>query len=378
MPQSRLPPILPPILRLAHRAVGALCLLWPIAALGQPSSTAEPSTAEPSTAEPSTAEPSTAEPSTAEPSTAESIAVDFRYGAPASCPTREEAVAWVKRRTRRLALAEVDVSELTLDMAVIEEPPGFRGTMSVQRKGGAKESRVISGIHCDEVVKALALTAALSIDPNLALTLSPDLEDEPEKPQAPERATPLPEKNPPSIQTVTNHEKFRLSLGALVALNWFMNPGPHIGAGLMLTHSRLSSQVWFPWEIRVTLQVFAPLTKQEEPKVTTRMFSSRLAYCPLRLGGKFAALLCPHVDLGALVARAQGFEDSDPATRLYVALGLELWLRARLARHWELALLPGLSYTLTQREFGVEPGPQLLARTRTWAPNLALGLSWAF
>jgi hypothetical protein len=49
-----------------------------------------------------------------------------------------------------------------------------------------------------------------------------------------------------------------------------------------------------------------------------------------------------------------------------------------LADHWTLWATPGLAFPLTQREFAVEPGPEVLAGTLDVAWNATLGCGWTF
>src|SRR5690606_11373794 len=107
--------------------------------------------------------------------TDEPIYVEFFYEAPPSCPGEEYAFSLVQQRTSRVFRA--DESGQRLYMRITPERSGYRGVLTVRRADDPPERRAMTGERCGEVVEALALTAALSIDPDATLTLGPPPEE---------------------------------------------------------------------------------------------------------------------------------------------------------------------------------------------------------
>lgn len=306
------------------------------------------------------------------------IFVGFEYDADERCPGEEHAFSLVHRRSRRVLRARDSVPDQILAMQIRREKSEYRGILSVTRGGQTTERRAMTGIECAEVVEALALTAALSIDPSATLTLGPP-DDAPgvEPGQAPQGDSgTVPSLAPEEARDVS--EPARVSLGPSFSLHKFMDHAAHYGLGAVLGLGRDSSRVWFPLEFRLSFDLRFETTNAEQPSVTTRFTGARLAYCPLRLGRRNALLFCPVGVLGALQGSAKGFEDASKKSRLWGALGLDAVLRSRLARHAELWLTPSLTFPTTRREFAVSPGPEVVASTLDVAWSVTTGVSARF
>src|SRR5690606_17129005 len=116
---------------------------------------------------------SVAEPALARAETAGRILIAFEYRAPTACMDEEQAFSLLHRRSRRVARTSPVLAQQHLRMSVVPDASGYRGVLTVTRAGQRPERRRMTGGSCDEVVEALALTAALSIDPDATVTLGP-------------------------------------------------------------------------------------------------------------------------------------------------------------------------------------------------------------
>src|SRR5690606_32168893 len=136
--------------------------------------------------------------------TAAARPVSLRYQAPEACPPESVFRAGVDGRTAQAAWQDEDGEEVTsLEVEVSIEDDGARGRLVVREPGRAPAApREVRDATCDTVVDALALVAALAIDPkaSLAPTLRPVPPPPVRKPAPPPKPPPSPEPaEPPSM-----------------------------------------------------------------------------------------------------------------------------------------------------------------------------------
>jgi hypothetical protein len=121
------------------------------------------------------------------------------YAAVVECPGQDVFVSQVLARTARARLAEPGEVGRTFVIAIRMEASEFRGVLTVATPTGETSLREVNAERCDEVVSALALVAALAIDPQAVTTPLPP----PAPAPPPSSSTPapvlLPEPAPPFI-----------------------------------------------------------------------------------------------------------------------------------------------------------------------------------
>jgi hypothetical protein len=234
----------------------------------------------------------------------------------------------------------------------------------------------MTGENCDEVVEALALTAALSIDPHATLTLGPASQDpKSDKHLRPEK----PQKNSEEAEHKTGpQEKLELTLGPSASIEKLVDTAVHVSGAVFVSLSRLDGGTILPLEAKLSLFGSTEISGAPSEGIVTRRLGARLAYCPLRFGRELSLLACPFGDVGLLFASSRGFEEEERATRLHAQVGGEASLRARVGRHGSLWLSPALSFPLTRREFAIEPGPEVLTSTVPVGWRVSSGIGWVF
>jgi len=102
------------------------------------------------------------------------VAVRIEYHAPAGCPDGRAFVLQVSGRTARFRSSDDSPRAFVVELTVTD---GARGRLTTI-DGDARATRELHGDTCEEVVSALALVAALAIDPNastLPVTPAPPL-----------------------------------------------------------------------------------------------------------------------------------------------------------------------------------------------------------
>lgn len=118
------------------------------------------------------------------------IRVDYR--APATCPSRDQFLANIRRYTAKWSLLETGTATRELTV-VLDGPAGVaRGTLEISA-GERKTRRVVTGPSCEAVARALAVVVALVIDPAAAIS---DRQDAPPPVEVPESQPPA---SPPVV-----------------------------------------------------------------------------------------------------------------------------------------------------------------------------------
>ena len=99
------------------------------------------------------------------------VVVALEYSAPADCPDAAGFRDQVLGRTHRMRFADAGTqAALTWSVSVIESGSGKRGTLRVTGSGSGNLARSVTATSCEQVVSALGLVAALSVDPEASLT----------------------------------------------------------------------------------------------------------------------------------------------------------------------------------------------------------------
>ena len=129
--------------------------------------------------------------------TAPLVAVSLDYSAPASCPDAQAFRQQVLGRTKRVSFAEpAATGPLAWSIKIAETSGGSRGTLRVSGEVPSKLERSVKAASCEQVVDALALVAALSVDPDASLT--PREKPRPPAPPPPAAPPPAPAPGPPN------------------------------------------------------------------------------------------------------------------------------------------------------------------------------------
>lgn len=100
------------------------------------------------------------------PALAEVERVRVEYSAPARCPDEAAFLRAVRQRTGRFQLASGTEPTRTFVVSLEAAETSVTGRLEINGPGTAVSAREISGKTCDEVTAALALMAALAVDPN--------------------------------------------------------------------------------------------------------------------------------------------------------------------------------------------------------------------
>jgi hypothetical protein len=338
----------------------------------------------------------------------ETVPVVLSYSAPSSCPPQGRFVARLRMHTQRLELSNA-LDALTLDVSIARTSRGFSGTLEVAHSGRAAGTRTFEATECAEVVWALALSAALSIDPEATVTVAAEAEgggDTASDGPASSESTPTSEParsseadsepqaspsgtdsaggvtepvNPPS-EPVPEHGRagVQWSLGPMLAASFAFDPKAALGGGLIVGVRDKSGRGLLPLELALQVEYLGTRATRGSDPLILDWWSANLLACPLRGGDSLTVLLCGAARGGLIQAQGVDVEEAETVSRGFFSLGLGLWARQRLSDHWELSGVADFQVPLVDRAFAVGPDLEVVSSSRPIGVSFALGAVYGF
>lgn len=311
------------------------------------------------------------------------LGVAVEYQAPAVCPNAEAFWDALIQRTRRVERAEGGAAEVQLRLNLQQTQRGILGRLDIVRDGFATEPRYVEAQECEGVLQALALTAALGIDPE-ALTRPPDEEPEPLPPSPRSRSGNYYYDAPDPLPSTPLNWSTSLVFRTLAALPVDLRTSWGLAGGVSFRSD--GSPNWAP---AVTLGASALRSDVFSDDIEARfaLYSGFARACPLRLHSAGWGLRpCFAMEAGVLTAAGSNISNPEGTTNPWVAMGVELEVEYAFSTSWALQLnLAGLAPITPQRyRLGtlveVDDGAltattdEEIARTPALAPWLGLGI----
>jgi hypothetical protein len=245
------------------------------------------------------------------------------------------------------------------------------GRLQVTEEGRETDSRRVSGASCAEVVEALSLTAALSVDPDALLAAPPP--SPPPAPPAPATAPeprPLPPPPPPRPRPKTLH----WWVGADVVGSTALSPGVLWGGGVSFGFEQTRPGVLAP-SVRLTLRHLRNDVLEEQKNAIATWSTLGIDACPLRLGRALSLQPCAAARTGLLYLGGRGVDHPTSVDRPWWSLGGVLRLRAAVGPTWSLEVAGGLEGPLVGRRFVVEAPRREVAHTPPAVVTGSLGVA---
>jgi hypothetical protein len=300
------------------------------------------------------------------------------YDAPAACPTEAAFFEAIQARTEHVRRASADESALEASVRVSRTERGFVGEVRETLNGTESSARSVDGKTCKEVVEALSLTIALSIDPNAHAPIAKPPPSAPEPgacPPAPVvRVAPAPV--PTTAAPASPPLQIELGLAALATetLTSELSAGAALsGTFLKKTgEARLASlelSLWF-----ATSGVLAfPANHQ------ARFEGLSLDACPARFQfGSVELGPCALVTAGALETTGRGVAEPASVEHAWWSAGLDFQWSILLGGGVVLESALGGSVPLAKRRFYLSQPGHVIAETPLVSPVLRLGLGYRF
>lgn len=235
------------------------------------------------------------------------VAYHIEYDAKPGCSSREAFVRELTRRTERAREAVPEEEGPTLIVKLVENDGAIAGQLTLRELDGDETRRGVAGESCDETVPALALIAAVLIDPESVYGKKPPPERtvEPERPHQPK------------------FRGFRFGGAAGATLESAIAPNVSIGA-----FAEFSAEYESQGRRGVSFGIgphFATSStfKTDDGDADFRWFAGRAWFCPVSLPneGVFAFAPCAEVEAGVIHAEGSNTLDQQEHDVFWLAVG---------------------------------------------------------
>ncbi|MES1188530.1 MAG: hypothetical protein ABUL60_32240 [Myxococcales bacterium] len=184
---------------------------------------------------------------------APAVVVALDYSAPDSCPRASSFREQVLARTSRVSFAEPSSNAaLVWKVEIAETSGGSRGKLRVVAQQPSPLEREVHAARCEQVVDALALVAALSVDPDASLTAREKPTPAAPPPVKPAATAPALRTKPPATRPSSEPgSSTRLSLGLMLTARTGLAPelawAPRPSVGLSFR-----SRTGYTWGLAVS------------------------------------------------------------------------------------------------------------------------------
>jgi hypothetical protein len=345
-------------------------------------------------------------PSRADPA---SVVARLDYEAPAGCPEATTFQRRVQGRTQRVVFADTGESTRFI-VRVKKTGDGFSATLTRRETNGQSlAARRVRGSDCATVVDALALTAALSVDPDALLSseTSGTNRGTTENTTPPDRGNGSPESDPnqskkpdesdranqseteESDETERTEEEPEddaepLALGPVHFVagvsggyGYFVQPG-----GMLLARVTLGISTDSPLPLALELSAkfgsSQPLGAVDEAKFDLVAVAPRL--CVGRWGEREGVSLRPCLSflIGQLTGEGRGIAQPGSTQRSIFAPGAALVLAGPIAAGLGWQVEAGASIPLVSRRFYVGEPSNVVGETPLFAPEVVAGATYSF
>jgi hypothetical protein len=321
--------------------------------------------------------------------------VALHYSDPPGCPGQASFVDAVNARVRRSIEWDQSATAIRMVVTIERSTEEARGQLEVVQPGTEATRREFTASSCEEVSSALALVAALALDPNARtepLPRAPEssqqdfpqaaapaapAETSPPPPVAAAVASPAPSP-PPSRPTSSKHYSAWLGPSATVAGGYAPEPLVSLGfaLGARLVRPGLSPGL--------QLTALWGKTGTTGPSTASGSFAwayGRLEACPLQLrwGARLTLEPCVAAEVGRLSARGADAQVEQPVTaeRWWLAAGATFSAHVSLGdffiRFGALGLVPA-----TRDEFVFRAPDRRIHQASPVVLGASLGLGFQF
>jgi hypothetical protein len=307
------------------------------------------------------------------------LAVRVLYTAPSGCPDTAEFEAELHKRTGKARPAADSEVAHVFRVQIRALPNGAMvGRIATEWNGQRSGVRELRDKSCSEVASALALTAALTIDPEARLDLEPDATKiAPAAAAQPPQPPPLPASETTDDRATSEPSpastKLETHLGIEAGATRIITPGVMPALGACGELAWVGSGLVSP-SIRLSLNS-ASNTLDANRVANFTWLAGELELCPiaLRLGAGTDLSPCAAGAGGAILAKGRTVPEQYGQTRAWWGAGLSAHLSQRLSARFGVELFAALLAPLRARSFVFANPSQEIARTPAASGELGLG-----
>jgi hypothetical protein len=321
----------------------------------------------------------------------------------AECTTREELIARVAARSRRIRFDDEKAVGPTIRAAIGAAPRGGAvGELVILQPGGKSSSRRLSAPSCAEATDAIALIIALTLDPMSGSTASPATHliptppprsaNEPPRtpaqpaptgqpasarsPEAPAASTadgePAVIASPPARPVASQR---RVGAGAVAQEIFGLAPGALPGLAVYLSVAVDRQALWSPAVVITGTHAWSEGLRETGGTAAFTLDALTLDACGLRLDlAPLEVRACGTALYGRLGASGSATYSPAVAARPFVAAGGALLPSLKLGRLFELSGRLGASASLIRDSFAFTPNVFHRTAAVTIAASLGLGV----
>lgn len=297
------------------------------------------------------------------------------YGAPAGCSSRAAFVAELEARTRRVRVVDTTEPIASIAVELGDRTTGIVGQLRLREPDGTETLRAVAGKSCEEVVSALALIAAVLVDPDAATHAAPP----PTAPATP--APPAPAGSAPVPAPRAEEPAWRLlpSFGAGLSVTSTVAPDPSFAPSLELGLHAERGAHHGPF-LLLSFERFASSSVSTDAGVADfSTWLGRLSLCPLRWPptSSLSVAPCAAFEAGSLHVDVANTLDKQEPTVPWFAAGPGLHVEARPLRVLALELdLLGI-FPLVRDSFYFSPNlPVFSVPVFGWTGRVGVKAVW--
>ena len=310
--------------------------------------------------------------------------VQVEVDAPTGCANAKDFLNHLRLRTHLVRQATGDEPHTTLEVRLVEMRRQVTGELRVVDDRGESDTRKVQGANCDDVVQALALAAAVALDPNVLLPTAVTTQT----PATAVPSSPPPASAPAAVERVDVPKSIavpeadasriepRFALGAAsmasVVISSSISPGVELFGRWTPVHSGA---------FRPTVGLAAFYLRNDllgSPGAAQASLAGLAAtlcgtgWGPGRINFKPCALLMG----GLLSVRGQQAILTSSVDLLWLSAGVVARTSVHLGRGFSLDLEAGVSAPFFKREFYTTLPSHVVEKTSTMSPVAGVGLDY--
>lgn len=247
----------------------------------------------------------------------------------------------ILRRAPSTRIAAKNEPALSIEVRLSTEPGVVRGHLTLQEANGFVTERDVTGASCSEVTAALALIAAVFLDPNAT---ADELRHEPRRAAPPPPASEAP-------------ESWRFGAGPALGVHAAAAPEFTPGLALLLEAQLARHHVASPLFSLSLMRTLTARIAIQSSVATLRFTAARLQACPLAWPQDAPLVIRPCGLVEAGVIDARGTQTADPQHVLapWLAPGGSLRIELNLSTTLVIALDSAFVVPLFRPEFYFDP-----------------------
>lgn len=312
------------------------------------------------------------------------LPVAVEYQAIEGCPSEDAFWDALSSRAPRVERSEVSQALATLRISVIVTPQGVLGRLQIVRRDLTTEPRFVEAASCDEVVQALALTAALSVEGEVAPHAAESSPPTPPSPPPPLR--PPPEDSPYTNRrlpidyvespTVSGHDDWETEINGYGIAAFVVDQNASLGVGGAITFAR-KRQVLATQMLGLGVAGLSTALTNDESRTRFTLTQAEFMGCPTAWGRSVVVRPCLLFQVGILDASGVDISNPESAQDMWWAPGASLRLEAPARGLVRLQVALHTVVPLTPRTYTLGEPHSEVAKTMSVSPWLTVGVSIA-